>query len=448
LSILGDVAPNFPYYNTVDQIYHAEWSIAKLAHLERLRRSIQMLWPEGHPTRLIHVAGTSGKGSTSRMLEVGLGAAGNSGAHLGPHLFDYRERFSINGEFVSQADIHAVWQQRIQPFCVRLAADNPQHLHAFHDISLLIMLALFERYEVKWAAVETGVGGRYDQTRALDVAATVLTNVGSDHAHMLGPTLWQRVLDKAGIARPGVPFFTTENDPQSLEIISAVCQDVGAPLTVVSEKDVKAFRAQLHRVPLPEQALLTAAHQQWNGALALTTISHLCPMLETEVILERLRRTQLMGRFWRVEEGLYADIAHNVEKMQVLVAEVQAKLPDKGKIFVVGISGQRSAGEVFASLAGVAKAIIVTAASYKGQDPTAVRASIESFTGDIPTLAIADPREALQVAQQMRSEEDIILLTGSTYMIEQMLNPDPYLRHLHNTFGWRNVPPKSAGPAI
>ncbi len=94
-------------------------------------------------------------------------------------------------------------------------------------------LALFERYEVKWAAIETGVGGRYDQTRVLDVEATVLTNVGGDHAHMLGPTLWQRVLDKAGIARPGVPFFTTERDPESLEIIAAICQDVGAPLTVV-----------------------------------------------------------------------------------------------------------------------------------------------------------------------------------------------------------------------
>ena len=69
----------------------------------------------------------------------------------------------------------------------------------------------------------------------------------------------------------------------------------------------------------------------------------------------------MLGRFWRVEEGIYADIAHNVEKMRVLVAEVQAKFADKGKIFVVGISGHRVAGEVFASLVGVAKAVIVTA---------------------------------------------------------------------------------------
>jgi dihydrofolate synthase/folylpolyglutamate synthase len=333
---------------------------------------------------------------------------------------------------------------------VRTAADNPQRIHTFHEVSILIALTLFERFDVKWAAMETGVGGRYDQTRALDAEATVLTNVGSDHAHLLGSTLWQRTLDKAGIARPDVPFFTTERNPESLDIIHSVCQDAGAPLIVVDEEAVRRFRAKLlspDHTPLPDQALLTAEHQHWNGALALATVNHLTPMVDDEVIVARLSRAQLLGRFWRVEEGIYADIAHNVEKMRVLVAEVQTKFPDKGKIFVVGISGQRVAAEVFAALAGVAKAVIVTAASYKGQDPNVVRASIEQLTGDIPLLAISDPREALQTAKQMRDEQDMIVLTGSTYMIEQMLTPDPYLRHLHATFGWRNREPGS-GPAI
>jgi dihydrofolate synthase/folylpolyglutamate synthase len=448
---LESFIPNFPYYNTVDQIYHAEWSTVKLARLELLRRSIRALWPNGHPTRLVHVAGTAGKGSTSRLLETALSAAGRSGAFLGPHLFDYRERFSIDGEFVSQKTIHEAWQGRIQPFCVRMAAENPQRIHSFHEISILIALALFEAFDVQWAAMETGVGGRYDQTRGLDAEATVLTNVGSDHAHMLGPTLWQRTLDKAGIARRDVPFFTTERNPEGLDIIRAVCQDAGAPLTVVDETAVERFRTKLYspaHTPLPEQALLTAEHQHWNGALAMATANYLLPMVDDGEILARLSRAQLLGRFWHVEEGIYADIAHNVEKIRVLVAEVQTKFPDYGKIFVVGISGQRVASEVFAALAGVAKAVIVTAASYKGQDPNAVRASIEQLTGDIPLLAISDPREALQAAKQMRGADDLIMLTGSTYMIEQMLTPDPYLRHLHATFGWRNREPGGSGPAI
>ena len=81
--------------------------------------------------------------------------------------------------------------------------------------------------------------------------------------------------------------------------------------------------------------------------------------------------------------------------------------------------------------------IIVTGASYKGQDPGKVRSEIESLTGDTPTLVISEPRQALQIAKSMQGESDVVILTGSTYMIEQVLNPDPYLRHLSGTFGWR-----------
>ena len=168
-----------------------------------MRRSIRTLWPDGHPTKLIHVAGTGGKGSTCRFLETGLSTIGKAGAFMSPHLFDYRERFSINGEFAAREDITELWETVVQPHCVRLSLQNSNHTHSFLESSILIALALFEKYDVEWAAIETGVGGRYDQTRALDVVATLLTNVGSDHAHMLGREQWQRALDKAGIAREG-----------------------------------------------------------------------------------------------------------------------------------------------------------------------------------------------------------------------------------------------------
>ena len=152
--------PDFPYYNTVDQIYHAEWTTAKLARLELLRESIDALWPSGHPTRLIHVAGTGGKGSTCRFLEVGFGCAGRAGSFMSPHLFDYRERFSIGAEFASRTDVNDLWSRRIQPFCVKRALRGNLYAHTFHEVSILLALALFERYEVEWAAIETGVGGR------------------------------------------------------------------------------------------------------------------------------------------------------------------------------------------------------------------------------------------------------------------------------------------------
>ncbi len=430
---------NFPYYNTVDQIYHAEWSIAKLARLELLRESIAKLWPNGHPTRLIQVSGTSGKGSTSRFLEVGLGCAGKAGAFMSPHLFDYRERFSINGEFASQADVQWAWQTRIQPFCVRLAMYNPHLTHSFHEVSILIALALYEKHEVEWAALETSVGGRYDQTRALDVVATALTNVGNDHAHMLGKELWQRTLDKAGIARPGIPFFTSDSNPENLPIIAAVCQEAGAPLHVVDEAAVAALMDALtrHTLTVEAESLLNATYQKSNAALAYAVIRQLCPTIDERQVLQAFSQARLLGRFWHVKDNIYADIAHNVEKITALAGELPDYFGERDKILVLGMSGKRAPSQVFAALAKVAKAIIVTGASYKGQDPGKVQQEMAALTRGIPVLVINEPRQALEVAQSMQRGDDVIILTGSTYMIEQVLNPDPYLRLLSNSFGWR-----------
>lgn len=438
--------PNYPYYNVVDQIYHAEWTAAKLARLELLAESVNALWPNGHPTRLIHVVGTGGKGSTCRFLEMGLGCAGKAGAFMSPHLFDYRERFSISGEFVSQADVTWAWEKRVRPHCVRLALRNSDHTHTFHEVSILIALSLFECHEVQWAALEAGIGGRYDQTRALDAAASVLTNIGSDHANLLGDELWQRVLDKAGSARPGRPFFTSDANPDSLAIIDAVCRDIGADLHVVSQADVDGLLSDLaqEEIEIGPQALLHAAYQKWNAALARATICHLQPDIDQSSLLQAFSRARLLGRFWRVDEGVYADIAHNAEKINALAQEIQEQFGSASKILVLGMSGKRVPAKIFSTLAGMASSIIVTGASYKGLDPGKVAAEVAPLAGSTPTLVVADPRHALQAARAMRKPGEVIILTGSTYMIEQALNPDPHLRTLGATFGWRMTTPSEA----
>ena len=437
---------DFPYYNAVDQIYHVEWTLAKLARLELLRNSIAALWPHGHPTRLIHVAGTGGKGSTCRFLELGFGCVGKAGAFMSPHLFDYRERFSIGGEFVSREDVLAVWERRVRPHCVALALHNQHHTHTFHEASILVALALFEQHGVEWAAMETGVGGRYDQTRALDVVASVLTNIGSDHAHMLGDELWQRVLDKAGIARPGVPFFTSERSPASLEIVASVCAHEGAPLHLVDQTAVDALSASLveHTLAPSPESLLHADYQKRNAALALAVVRQLAPAVDEHALLRAFANARLLGRFWKVDEEVYADIAHNAEKIDALSGEIRKQFGDAGKIIVVGISGQRVSTKVFRALAEIAHTIIVTSASFKGQDPARVREEVESIVGDIPVLMAFEPQQALRTARSLRRPGDVIILTGSTYMIEQALNPDPYLRYLSAHFGWRTAEPHTA----
>jgi dihydrofolate synthase/folylpolyglutamate synthase len=381
---------------------------------------------------------------------MGFACIGRAGAFMSPHLFDYRERFSVNGEFVAQDDITAAWEGRVRPHCVKLAVDNPAHVHTFHETSILVALTLFERHNVEWAAIETGVGGRYDQTRALDVAATALTNVGSDHSHMLGDELWQRALDKAGIARRGVPLFTTERQPATLDIIGQVCAAAGATFHTVTDADVAALDAALHAHtldPSPD-SLLHADYQKRNAALALAVIRHLAPTIDEDAVLRAFANARLLGRFWRVEENIYADIAHNAEKIEALSGEIRKQFGDRGKILVVGISGQRISAKVFRALADIAQTIIVTSASFKGQEPARVREEVKGIVGDIPVLVAFEPQQALRTARSLQRNGEIIILTGSTYMIEQALNPDPYLRHMSAHFGWRMQEPHEATGVI
>jgi dihydrofolate synthase/folylpolyglutamate synthase len=428
------------YYSTVDEIYHCEAVVPILARQELLRRSIRRLWPQGHPTRLVQVAGTAGKGSTCRFLEMGLGCFGRSGAFSSPEVFDYRERFSVGGAPVAREEVTAAWQSRVKPLAVELALGSPGQVLFFHEVNILLALVLFEQHGVEWAAVETAVGGRYDQTTALDAAATVLTNVGADHEEELGPTPWQRALDKAGIARRGVPFFTAETEPALLALIAGVCAEAGAPFHAVGAAEVAALGELMAAAAPggpPPEALLSAARQQRNAALALAVIRELFPRAEPPRIVAELLSARLPGRFWKVEERLYADIAHNPDKVAALAEEVERRFAGLDKIFVVGVTRGRPARAVLAPLVKLARVMVVTRATLDGQDPQQVEQAIAGLGAGAFTLVVPEPQKALAVARAMCGERDVVVVAGDMDMLDEALNPDPFLRHLNATVGWR-----------
>jgi dihydrofolate synthase/folylpolyglutamate synthase len=431
------------YYSAVDQIYHAEWASRSLARTEHVRRCIQMLWPDGHPTRFIHVVGTSGKGSVCRYLEAGLSVAHRAGALMSPHLFDLRERFRIGGQAASQEEVVAAWEERIRPLCVDLALAGQAAQNSVSLVCLLISLVLFERHGVEWAAIEAGIGGTYDQTTALPADAVVLTNVGRDHESLLGLREWQRVLDKAGACRPRTDIFTGLPDgaDEALAIVAAVCAHQEAPLHRVYQEDVEEVREALAAM-FPggalDGALLSAEHQLRNAALALKVIRHLVPDSAAHEVIRRFGQVRFEGRFQEIAPRVYVDIAHNPDKIEALVAQLLREFPSERKLFVVGLSGDRSARDVFAAVLAVADSIIVTSASFKGVDPEAIARDLaEVNTRRISLEVCPDPAEALALARARQQGDDIVVLTGSTHAIDQALNPDPYLRYLNATWGWR-----------
>ena len=147
---------------------------------------------------------------------------------------------------------------------------------------------------------------------------------------------------------------------------------------------------------------------------------------------------QFPGRFWEAEPGVFADVAHNPNKTAALADEFRAKFPGRGLILVVGVSGRRAPETVLGPLLPLAKRVILSGATHRGQSPEKLAAAVRQLAGDIEVMVQADPVEALQSAKSYREGDDVILLAGSTFLVDQALNPDPFMKHMNAKYGWRN----------
>lgn len=416
------------YLVTLDEIYHSHWAARKRLRIQFLKEAVQHSWPNGHPSRLIHVTGTNGKGSVVYYLEQGLRFTGNTGSWTGPHVFDYAERFHINGQKIAHEDIVAVYRRFLLPYQDKFIRRYPGESLTFAELGILLALHLFEQYKVEWGIMEVGAGGRYTPLMALDMNACLLTNVGSDHPLTLGTELWQRALEKAGIARPGVPFFTSADHP-ALEIVMQTAKSEGANVIAVEPPDIETI-AQVTG-PLPGFKLK-------NIALAVKVIQYFYPDFKFH---PDCIKAELPARFWKVTPSIIADVSHNPDKILRLAEQLKHHYPGRRFRFIIGLTRSRDAREVFSPLLELADHIIVTSASYAGQDPKELAGLLkESF----PAIeVIADPQEAFATEKKRLNENQLLVLTGSAYMIDQALNPNRYIRHLNATFGRRTISPLS-----
>ncbi len=425
------------YLNMLDQIDHVSVLAARQNGINKLRSIIEKLWPNGHPTRFVHVAGTNGKGSVCKFLEAGFALLGHAGSLTGPHLFDYRERISINGKFVTRKELVAAWEDIVWPLCVEKAGAG--QVVSYSEISILLGLVVFDRRKVKWAALETGCGGRYDSRMALDVEAAVLTNVGGDHPKTLGATLWQRAIEKAGIARKDKPFITSVTDGIALKAVEQITEHCNAELLVVGKGKIKAAISEIKAaVPsMPEGSLLHSSHQQANAALALATVTRLTPSIDRAKMLRSLSKLSYGGRFHKVDDNLYVDVAHNPDKILALAKEMKERFAKRKIVFVLGVSNARDGFNTFSPLLDIATEIVVTQPLYKGVSVELLAASLQPHLKK-PVIVEGNPAHAVLRARSIAEEIDgMVMVTGSMYMIDQALNENPYVRHINGSYGWR-----------
>ena len=395
--------------------------------LERIRVTREFLdraVPGWRDVRVVHMAGTSGKGSTAWMLASMLSTRHRTGLVTSPHLFDLRERIRVDLEPISRDDLVWTFVTRVVDPCRMLVGEDEAFALRFPEVILATAFAHFLEVGATWAVIETALGGRYDQSNVVEPAAAVITNVSYDHMHQLGETLEEIAAHKAGIIKEGVPVFTTETKEEVLAVIREEAEARSAPLHVL---DVPPGPGGALRFKGLEWRLaMKGGHMRTNAALALSVALDVAG-LPADDCMRALATAQMPARFHEFRPGVFADVAHNPAKTAALAATMDEELGTRRRVVVLGLTDKKDAPAVLAPLVGVADALVFTRSRYRGADPEGLAEAWRELDTPSPAEVIDVPREALERAIQWAGEGGAVVVTGSTFVVDEALNPEAEL---------------------
>jgi dihydrofolate synthase/folylpolyglutamate synthase len=324
----------------------------------------------GHPERhfqSVHVGGTNGKGSVSTMLAEMLRAAGwRVGLYTSPHLVSLRERVVVDQVPISE-DAVTLWASRLEEPALRLGA-------TFFEISTALAFADLAARGVDVAVVEVGLGGRLDATNVLTPLACGVTRIAVEHTEYLGPDRESIAREKAGIAKPGVPFVTTEPDGR---IAALLLEQARARGGVAEHLDP---RRGLERVAADARGVrfdavtpqgryqgvevgLLGSHQAANALLALRLAELVAPAFPVPEAAVRagLRAARVPGRLDRRGRFIF-DVAHNPDGARALVAALPTVAPPRPLVAVVSVLRDKAWREMLEVLGPAVDRLVLTRA--------------------------------------------------------------------------------------
>lgn len=352
-----------------------------------------------HPkrgTRVIHVAGTNGKGSTCAMIDAVARATGmRTGLFTSPHLIDYRERIRVSGVEIPEIEC-AARLTTLRKICESL---DPHP--TFFEITLALAMQWFRERECDLIILETGMGGRLDATTAVEADVCVITPIGMDHMQWLGDTIEKIAFEKAGILVPGKPCVSAPQDPAAALAIEREANERRCPLEFVREP------------LLGYNIALAGEHQQWNAAVAVNALHHAGIALNPDVVRHGLAHVEWPARFERLEGGrIIIDGAHNPHAATMLAATWRQQYPGEKAALIFSAVAAKDISGILASLAPLAEHIFICPIDTPRALSTADLAT--ELPDDAPPHTCFDTfPEALTAA---RKSEKRILIAGSLFL--------------------------------
>ncbi len=397
-----------------------------------------LLYTIGNPERslkIIHVAGTNGKGSTSSLIAKGLESLGYKvGLYTSPHLFSIRERIKINDKKITRESFSCL-VTKILPYVEKVANKEGCFHPTFFETLTAMAFWYFAENKVDFLVLETGMGGRFDATNVTYPLISVITHIARDHTNFLGSEIEKIAEEKCGIIKGGIPVISAKQEKNVKEIIEKFANYKGSP---VYFSDNKIFDINLsidnttflyrdlennsHKVELP----LIGCYQAENAATAIHTIEVLNKHWDYNISISRfikgLKKVNWPGRFQIIRKNPYIilDGAHNVDGVKRLVENIKILFPERKLTLLIGVLRDKEYDKIVEIFSPIAKKVITTTPkSDRALSPYALKEIFEKY-GIADVIVIPPPLDAISYALEHLRETDILLVAGSLYLIGQI----------------------------
>ena len=405
-----------------------------LGRMEKLLRAV------GNPHKkfpTVHIAGTKGKGSTATMLARMIEANDYSvGLYTSPHVTSLRERIVVDDRKIVRKDLVSL-VNRIHIPVERM--DKNGDCPTFFEIFTAMAFMHFANKDVDIAVIETGLGGRLDSTNVIKPSLIGITSISIDHPNLLGETIDLIAKEKAGVIKRGIPVITVKQDPIAMKTLKRHATSVNAPLSVTGRDIDFSYRFESSREHGPHNRIcittpssrfehlrvpLPGEHQAINCGLALAMLDSLKNQgyeISDEKAIAGLKKVSLDGRMEIIahDPRILIDVAHNAASIKALIHAIGQHVPYDSMVVIFGCNSDKDVRGMLDQLQyGADKVIFTRSNTPKAMYPQDLADMYTDICGKMCQTAMS-VREAVRVATNAVTKEDLICITGSFYLVGQ-----------------------------
>ena len=386
--------------------------------------------------KLIHIAGTNGKGSTSSILGKVLIEHGYKvGFFNSPHLEEIEETIRINDENIPEEDLVYLLEE-IKPYVNKVVEEGYKHPTEFEVLTCIMFLYLY-RQKVDFGVIEVGLGGRLDSTNVIKPILSIITSISLDHTNILGNTIQEITNEKAGIIKDAIPVITCNQKDEALYIIKNKALLTKSKLTIVDSNDFVFLEIVNDDIPYQRVSVnfnnnkytldlaLLGKHQIINLSLAIKALEELEKLNYIKVNINKLykgvKNVKWKGRLEVLKKDpfIVIDGAHNIAGIEFLKSNIEEYFKYKNLYLILGILADKNVEEMVKIIAPVATEVYtVTANSIRAASANELKEVVLEYNNNC--IAFDDYDKAIKLSLSKANKDDLIVAAGSLYMIGEI----------------------------